>query len=383
MLLAFPVAAQVKSLTNPLGIYLHIPFCEKKCKYCNFYSSFVTEELLDSYTDALIKSINQWGGKYNRPIDTIYLGGGTPSLLGHRLPTVINSVKSSFDISANSEITLEVNPASNSIELLEYAKLAGINRLSVGAQSGSDDELKILGRTHTAADTQKTVEAARKMGFNNISLDIMIGLPFSTDKTLKNNLEFISALSPEHISAYILKIEEKTAFYKEQAALSLPDDDGVSEQYLAMSEFFESKGYNHYEISNFSKTDYESRHNLKYWNGTDYLGIGPSAHSSIDGRRFYYPDDLKAFLSGNNPIDDGQSGDRQEFIMLRLRLKSGIDPNEYQALFGKDLSHEFMDKCRLFEKADFLTIDDKKISLTNKGMLLSNSIITELLECEL
>ena len=383
MLLAFPVAAQVKSLTNPSGIYLHIPFCEKKCKYCNFYSSFVTEELLDSYTDALIKSINQWGGKYNRPIDTIYLGGGTPSLLGHRLPTVINSVKSSFDISANSEITLEVNPASNSIKLLEYVKLAGINRLSVGAQSGSDDELKSLGRTHTAADTQKTVEAARKMGFNNISLDIMIGLPFSTDKTLKNNLEFISALSPEHISAYILKIEEKTAFYKEQAALSLPDDDGVSEQYLAMSEFFESKGYNHYEISNFSKTGYGSRHNLKYWNGTDYLGIGPSAHSSIAGKRFYYPNDLKAFLSGNNPIDDGQSGGRQEFIMLRLRLKSGIDPNEYQALFGKALSHEFMDKCRLFEKADFLTIDDKKISLTNKGMLLSNSIITELLECEL
>lgn len=379
----FPEAAQVKSLTNPSGLYLHIPFCEKKCKYCNFYSSFVTEELLDSYTAALIKSINQWGGKYNRPIDTIYLGGGTPSLLGHRLPEVLKNIRNSFDVSADSEITLEVNPASNSLSLLEYAKEAGINRLSIGAQSGSDTELKILGRTHTAADTEKTVAAARKMGFSDISLDIMIGLPFSTNETLKTNLEFINALSPEHISAYILKIEEKTAFSKEQSILSLPDDDAVSEQYLAMADFFESKGYSHYEISNFSKTGYESRHNLKYWNGTDYLGIGPSAHSSIDGKRFYYPNDLKAFIEGNNPIDDGFSGGEEEFIMLRLRLKSGINPEEYHSLLGKPLSTDFLEKCRLFEKAGFLTMDNKSISLTNKGMLLSNSIITELLECEL
>ena len=381
--LAFPEAAQVKSLTNPSGLYLHIPFCEKKCRFCNFYSSFVSEDLLDSYTEALIKSINQWGGKYNRPIDTIYFGGGTPSLLGHRLPKVLNSIKNSFDISADSEITLEINPASNSEVLLQYAKDAGINRLSIGAQSGNDDELKTLGRTHTSLDTENTVSAARKMGFNNISLDIMIGLPFSTDKTLKNNLEFINRLNPEHISAYILKIEEKTAFSKEKANLSMPDDDGVSEQYLAMSDFFESRGYNHYEISNFSKAGFESHHNLKYWNGTDYLGLGPSAHSSVKGRRFYYPSDLKAFIMGNNPIDDGKSGGEEEFIMLRLRLKSGINSDEYLELFDKPLSQEFMEKCRLFEKAGFLTIDKKCISLTNNGMLLSNSIITELLECEI
>ena len=215
MQLAFPEAAQVKSLTNPSGLYLHIPFCEKKCKYCNFYSSFVTEELLDSYTEALIKSINQWGGKYNRPIDTIYLGGGTPSLLRHRLPTLLSSINNSFNICKDSEITLEINPASNSEALLESAKMAGINRLSIGAQGGSDDELKILGRTHTAADTENTVATARKMGFNNISLDIMIGLPFSTNETLKNNLDFINRLNPEHISAYILKLEERTAFSTE------------------------------------------------------------------------------------------------------------------------------------------------------------------------
>lgn len=379
----FPAAAQVKSLTNPSGLYLHIPFCEKKCKYCNFYSSFVTEELLDSYTNALIKSINQWGGEYNRPIDTIYFGGGTPSLLGHRLPIVLNSIRTSFDISKNSEITLEINPASNSTALLEYAKEAGFNRLSIGAQSGSDRELEILGRTHTAADTEKTVNSARKMGFSNISLDIMIGLPFSNRESLKTNLEFISGLSPEHISAYILKIEEKTAFFKERHNLSLPDDDDASEQYLAMADFFENKGYSHYEISNFSKAGYESRHNLKYWNGTDYLGIGPSAHSSLNGKRFYYKNDLKEFISGNNPIDDGESGGEEEFIMLRLRLKSGIDTREYQNLFGKELSKDFLDKCRIFQKAGFLNLSDKNICLTNKGMLLSNSIITELLECQI
>lgn len=380
---AYRAAASVKFLTNKAGLYLHIPFCEKKCKYCNFYSSFVTEELLNNYTSALIRSIHQWGGNFNRPIDTIYLGGGTPSLLAHRLPTILNEVKNSFDISANSEITLELNPASNSEALLEYAKSAGINRLSIGAQSGNDRELKILGRTHTAADTESTVALARKMGFNNISLDIMIGLPFSTNEALKNNLKFITALSPEHISAYILKIEEKTAFYAEKQSLQLPDDDASAEQYLIMSEFFESHGYNHYEISNFAKDGYKSRHNLKYWNGTDYLGLGPSAHSALSGKRFYYPNDLKAFITGNTPTQDGKSGGKEEFIMLRLRLDSGILFDEYQNSFGASLSEEFLGKCRLFEKAGLVNITEKNISLTNKGMLLSNSIITELLECEI
>ncbi len=383
MPLAYPVAAPVKSLTNKAGLYLHIPFCEKKCKYCNFYSSFVTEELLDNYTTALIRSINQWGGKFNRPIDTVYLGGGTPSLLAHRLPTLLNEVKSSFNICDDSEITLELNPASNSEALLEYAKTAGISRLSIGAQSGSDTELKLLGRTHTAANTEKTVTLARKMGFRNLSLDIMIGLPFSTHDTLKYNLEFIKSLDPEHISAYMLKIEEKTAFYAEREKLEFPDDDALAEQYLIMSDFFEKNGYNHYEISNFSKEGYQSRHNLKYWNGTDYLGLGPSAHSAVDGKRFYYPNDLKAFVSGNSPLGDGESGGKEEFIMLRLRLKSGISFAEYQNSFGTSLSEEFLQKCLLFEKAGLLNITDKNISLTNKGMLLSNSIITELLECEI
>ena len=179
----------MKFLTNNLGVYLHIPFCEKKCKYCDFYSSFTTEELLDNYTFALTQEIKKWGGLINRPIDTIYLGGGTPSLLSHRLENVISSLKNSFNLLNNSEITLEVNPSGDVEKLLQYAKKSGVNRLSIGAQSGIDKELSVLGRQHTVNDTVKTVEIARSLGFFNISLDIMIGLPDSNLETLKNNLK--------------------------------------------------------------------------------------------------------------------------------------------------------------------------------------------------
>lgn len=371
-------------MTNPTGLYLHIPFCEKKCRYCDFYSSFVTEELLDNYTNALIKSIHQWGGGLNgRPIDTIYLGGGTPSLLQHRLPLLLTEIKNSFNVSRDCETTLELNPATNSKRLLEYAIKAEVTRLSIGAQSGSDEMLSLLGRTHSANDTQNTVALAREMGFSNISLDIMIGLPDSSADSLKYDLEFISSLSPDHISAYILKIEENTAFFARKDNLNLPDDDAQAEQYLLMCDFFESKGFEHYEISNFAKNGKKSRHNLKYWIGHDYLGIGPAAHSMLDSKRFYYPRDLKSFINGNTPLPDGNGGGKEEYIMLRLRLKSGIVYEEYKSLFGAELSAEFLEKCRFYAKAGLMDLTDKKIALTNKGMLLSNSIITELLECEI
>ncbi len=379
---AFPAVALVKSLINPLGLYLHIPFCVKKCNYCDFFSTFATENSLDEYTDGLIESIKKWGGLLkNRPIDTIYLGGGTPSLLAHRLPKLISAVNENFTLLQNAEITLELNPSGNVEDLLGYAKEAGVNRLSIGAQSGDDSELKILGRTHTASDTEKTVKLARKMGFENISLDIMIGLPHSNHEKLKNNLDFILSLCPEHISAYMLKIEEKTVFYKKREELNLPCDDAQAEQYLYMCQYLEDKGYSHYEISNFAKDGKFSRHNIKYWQGIDYLGLGPSAHSALDGKRFYYNRSIPKFLNGNSPVCDGDCGGKEEFIMLRLRLKEGLNPDEFTKLFGKSLPKEFFDRCELFKKAEFLNTDNNRISLTDNGMLLSNSIISELLEC--
>lgn len=381
MLPVFPEAVSVRFLTDSLGLYLHIPFCEKKCRYCDFYSTFCNEELLDSYTNALIKEINQWGGKVNRPIDTIYLGGGTPSLLGERLPKLLKRVKSSFNVAKNCEITLELNPKNDSESLLEYAKEAEINRLSIGAQTGSNQMLSTLGRGHSAEDTVRTFKKARELGFKNISLDLMICLPSSNTETLSNDLDFITSLKPEHISAYMLKIEENTAFYNMRDRLNLPCEEQEEQQYLLMCDYLEKRGYTHYEISNFCKGDNFSRHNMKYWKGEEYLGIGPAAHSFYNGERFFYTRDLKAFLRGGKTVTDSKGGGKEEFIMLNLRLRTGISNTEYKNNFGEDLPRRFFQKCENFEKHGFLKLSQERVYLTNKGMLLSNSIITELLEC--
>ena len=382
---AYPAAAPVKYLTEatPKGLYLHIPFCAKKCAYCDFYSACVSDGMLDSYTESLIREIKNWGGVLRRPVfDTVYFGGGTPSLLGERLAAVTDAVYSAFEITSGAEITLELNPTgdrSKTADFMKTARKSGINRLSVGAQSGSDRELKLLGRTHTAADTLAAVNAAREAGFDNISLDLMLGLPGSDTGTLSKSIDFVLSAGPEHISAYILKIEENTYFYKMRDSISLPDDDSVADQYLYMCERLEKSGYTHYEISNFCLPGRESRHNLKYWRCGEYLGIGPSAHSFINGKRFYYPRDMKAFIKGTKPVYDGNGGDAEEYIMLRLRLAEGLDLKELESRFG--INTDKIKKAILpLEKAGFLKTGDSTIRLTDKGMTVSNSIITEILE---
>ena len=305
MLLA---TAPVLSLTKPLGLYIHIPFCLKKCNYCDFYSVSANEEIKRDYVKALIGEIKQWGDSLSRPIDTVYFGGGTPSLLAEFFPDVMTAVKSSFTLCENAEITMEMNPADNCKEILNFALKSGVNRLSIGAQSGDDTELKVLGRRHTAKQTVETVRLARELGFENISLDIMLALPNSNEKTLEKSLDFITDLEPEHISAYILKVEENTPFNKVYDTLKLPDEDSTADQYLQMCKYLENKGYGHYEISNFSKSGFESRHNLKYWELKEYLGLGPSAHSFINGKRFYFERDLEKFIKGASPLPDGEGG---------------------------------------------------------------------------
>lgn len=358
----------VKFLTN-LGLYIHIPFCRRKCAYCDFYSAVFTEEMTEKYTQSLKREIKQWGGKINRPIDTIYFGGGTPSLLNEKLPELLDSIRQNFNITDDAEITFEVNPQSDIEPILRNAKKAGVNRLSIGAQSGNDNELEILGRTHTKADTKNAIEIARALGFSNISLDLMIGLPRSDIGSLRKNLDFLISLNPEHISAYILKIEPNTAFEKQKNFLDLPDEDGICDQYIFMCEYLVSNGFEHYEISNFAKHGFESRHNLKYWKCEEYLGLGPSAHSFLDGKRFFYPRDLKAFIKGNSPLPDGRGGGSEEKLMLSLRLKSGIRAEILPA-----------NKISLFVESGFAEIKDSNFCLTDKGMLVSNQIITELLE---
>lgn len=355
-------------MTN-LGLYFHIPFCEKRCAYCDFYSGIYTDELIDKYIDALQKEIKQWGGKINRPIDTIYFGGGTPSLLNHRLIPLLETVRENFTLTDDAEITMEINPHNNIFEVLQNAKKAGVNRLSIGAQSGIDSELKTLGRTHTTKDTKNAVKIAKELGFENISLDLMIGLPDSNIDSLKQNLNFIVDLSPQHISCYILKIEKNTAFEKKLDLLKLPCEDQICEQYMFMSDYLNKSGYEHYEISNFCKVGFEGRHNLKYWKCQEYLGIGPSAHSFLNGERFYYPNNLHAFIKGCSPVFDGYGGSDEEKLMLGIRLNDGIDFSELPK-----------NKIDLFIKNNLCQIKNNKLCLTDKGMLVSNEIITQLLE---
>ena len=365
----------MKFLTNPLGLYIHIPFCEKKCNYCDFYSAFYNKDTLSVYLSALKCEIKKWGGKLNRPIDTIYIGGGTPSLLGREIISLANCIKENFTVLENVEFTVEVNPSSSG-EFLSFAKSAGVNRLSVCVQSGCDEILKTLGRTHTASEAALTVESARKQGYENISLDLMISLPNSSINTLQKDIDFILSLKPEHISSYILKIEQNTVFAKKYDTLSLPDDDDTAEQYLHMCNVFDKIGYNHYEISNFSKNGFESRHNMKYWLGYDYLGIGPAAHSCVEGSRFYYPRDLQGFIKNPQTVFDGESGSKEEQLMLGLRLSSGVNLME---VYG-EISQDIKNKITMLQKAGYVNVNLPYVSLTDSGMLISNSIITELLE---
>ncbi|MBR6903120.1 MAG: radical SAM family heme chaperone HemW [Clostridia bacterium] len=360
----------MKYLPDSIGLYIHIPFCNKKCLYCDFYSACFNKKVYEDFLSALFREIKAWGKKINRSVDTVYFGGGTPSILGEDIIPLMSVIKESFNVSESAEITAECNP-NNCLEFLPSAKESGVNRLSFGVQAGDNSRLKALGRTHTAEDCKQAVNLARQLGFDNISVDIMIALPDSNRVTLKEDIDFILSLNPEHISAYMLKIEENTAFYIRQSSLNLPDEDQAAKQYLTLCSELEAIGYEHYEISSFAKRNLKSRHNLKYWRDLEYLGIGPSAHSFISGKRFYYPRDIKAFIKGNDPVSDGTGGGKTERIMLGLRTNDGVPTSL--------LSDVQLKRTPAFEKAGLLNIKDSKIYLTDRGMLLSNSIITELL----
>ena len=360
----------MKYLPDSIGLYIHIPFCKKKCRYCDFYSAVFSEKVYSDYLSALVREMRSKGAETERPVDTVYLGGGTPSLLGDDILPLMSAVRESFAISSGVEITAECNPNSD-FSFLRAAKLAGVNRLSFGVQSGNDAHLKTLGRTHTAADSVSAVKAAREAGFYNISVDLMICLPDSDIKTLKSDIDFICSLDPEHVSAYMLSIEPGTAFYKQQNLLNIPGEDRAAEQYLALCETLEKRGFEHYEISNFARENKKSRHNLKYWRCEEYLGIGPSAHSYISGKRFYYPRDIKAFIAGNEPVPDGEGGTREERIMLALRLSDGVPISDFGAAALK--------KAEGFKEKGLLDLSGGRLRLTDSGMIISNGIITELL----
>lgn len=353
------------------GLYIHIPFCATKCDYCDFYSLKYSKSLVTLYVESLIKKIDETDDTF----DTVYFGGGTPSLIGgDNISKILKHIK----FAENSEITVECNPKSSTYEFFKKINEAGLNRVSIGLQSANADELQFLTRKHSADHVKTAVDNAKAAGINNISLDVIIGVKNQSEESLKKTLDFCISLDVQHISAYILSIEPETPMFKIDRA-TIPDDNETANLYLFLSDYLSRNNFLKYEISNFAKEGYESRHNLKYWNCDEYLGLGPAAHSFINGKRFYYPKDIEYFISGGKPIVDGNGGSFKEYIMLKLRLVKGVEFDQLSSK-GFALNNDFLKKCRTLEKNGLCQLDEKGLRLTDQGFLVQNSVLLYLFE---
>ena len=371
-----------------IGIYVHVPFCRSKCRYCDFYSlPDCTEEQKSEYVDALISHFKEYfysGHAYQA--DSIYIGGGTPSVLGgKKLKRLLISLKKRVQLAAYPEITVEVNPESADKKLFHTLKHCGVNRISMGVQSADDEELKYLGRIHTFAKAKQAVDLCRKYCTENVSLDLMFGLPGQTVEKVVNSLERFIELNPTHLSCYALKLESGTPMAKENPAL--PSDDEQADMYLAIVNRLKEAGYSQYEISNFARPGFESRHNCKYWDLSPYLGFGCGAHSYLGGKRFSFVPDLRRYIdgiSGRKPVveeaDELSNGNRfGEYIMLKLRTSEGIDSDFFYRRFHTDFE-PYAKKLEPFIAPGYVRKDGSKYHLTPEGFLVSNQIIGKVLE---
>lgn len=367
---------------RPLGLYIHIPFCRSKCAYCDFYSLAQGEDRMDAYVSALRSSLRAAAPRAARhTVDTVYFGGGTPSLLGApRLSALLQTAADCFSLAPDAEITFEANPESaRDVNALRALRGAGFNRVSLGMQSADDAELRAIGRVHTARDTEAAVRAARRAGFDNLSLDLIYGLPGQTFDRWRESLAAAVALAPEHLSCYALKIEPGTPLCARGDAAALPDDDAQADMYLRAAETLASHGYEQYEISNFARPGRASRHNLKYWTLSEYLGFGPSAHSDFGGRRFAVARDLGAFLAGNTSYSEDAAIDARERaaerVMLCLRTARGVAADEFDLPF--DGAEAVLRECASHGLA---LRHDGRWRLTARGFLVSNAIILRVQE---
>ena len=373
-----------------LSLYIHIPFCVKKCEYCDFYS-LCDLSLREKYVNALIAQIKDFRSEAkNKLVDTIYFGGGTPSLLsGDDMLRIMKAVRSVFRIAEEAEISMEANPGTLNPEKLSAYREAGINRLSLGLQSADAGELQRLGRIHTREEFESSFLLARLEGFQNINVDIMYALPNQTEQTLSDTRDYVIALDPDHISFYGLKIEPETPFGRDETIEdALPVEDTQADMYLNSVEKLENAGFLQYEISNFSKPGFECIHNLKNWKCRDYLGFGPAAHSFFDGKRFSYKKDIDAFLA--DPLKRDQLYDEYEqltygdvawqFVMLGFRLRLGIDVIEYEERFGDDFDARYLEKMAPFIDKQYILKTKNGYRLSRRGLLISNYILSEILE---
>lgn len=358
------------------SVYIHIPFCKSKCKYCSFYS-IPQVDLVDVYVSALLKEINYY---YNKEaLKTLYFGGGTPSLLSTE---TISKILSNFNISPNTEVTFEINPDDANSNYLKELFSLGINRLSFGAQSFDDKILKYIGRRHSSKDILKAIENSRKSGFDNISLDLIYGLPFQTMDILQNDLEVAISTEIKHVSTYGLKIESPSYFYKNPPE-SLPDDDLQADMYLGVNIFLENIGFKRYEISNFAKKGFESKHNLNYWNNSEYYGFGASAHGYLDGIRYSNSNEIKDYIA--NPLNRKtehmvtKQEQLEEEIFLGLRREIGINIKEINQKFNIDFDTKYSEILKKYIPK-YLVPTENGYKFTLCGVLLSNNILADFID---
>ena len=383
-----------------VGLYIHIPFCKKKCEYCDFVSYAGKESLVDSYMKWLKYEIKEVG-EGNRldyedgldkaiNVETIYIGGGTPSVISaNYIEEIMEVIKSNYNISENAEITIEVNPGTIDEDKLEKYRKSGINRLSIGLQATQDRLLEKIGRIHTFNEFINTYSAARVVGFKNINVDLMLGLPKQSIEDLEESLDKVIELNPEHISVYSLIIEEGTPFYKkvEEGKLDLPSDEIERKMYWMVKAKLEEAGYNHYEISNYAKKGFESKHNVSCWNQGEYIGFGVAAHSYTNDVRYSNIDNIEKYIENfekNSEIDNfvfheklNLESKMKEFMLLGLRKIAGVNISDFKNKFGQNPIFLYRRELEKLTNEGLLEIDGNKIILSNKGLDLANLVWEE------
>ena len=376
-----------------LGIYIHIPFCKSKCGYCDFCSHPPAKGEIDRYLNAVMLNMQDFSGAASGyAVDTVFIGGGTPTLLSAKqMKALVACVRASFKLDKDAEFTVEANPGTVDKAYLRALVSMGINRISFGLQSADDRELQALGRIHTRDAFVESYKAARAAGFRNINVDLMYGIPHQTEESFAKTLAFVQALAPEHISVYGLKIEEGTPFWEKRDVLPLPDEEAEYAMYRKAHSALDSAGYKHYEISNYARRGFESRHNKRYWLDAKYLGFGVAAHSYFGNQRYAYTDDMEQYmLEMEHPADMSSVlsectdidvfTQETEYVMLRMRLFDGIDLAEYRQTFGKDFLAKYGEKLGRYVDGGFVTVNARRCAFTVKGMYVSNYILSELLD---
>ncbi len=371
-----------------LGIYIHIPFCVKKCGYCDFYSVKWDEESENKYIHSAIneiKSYNELSSKY--VVDSIYIGGGTPSIINPKnLEKIISTIRCLFTVEENSEISMEANPNSLWENIKTYGEI-GINRLSIGIQSLNDNLLKRIGRIHNSKEALQAIDRAISFGFENINADVMFNIPGQTVDDINDTISKLVTKQIRHISFYSLKLEEGTPMYllKKNKKIVMPEEDLEREMYYAGRNIMEKHGLMQYEISNFSVKGYECRHNLKYWKQEEYIGIGPSAHSFLGNVRFSNPSDLTEYITSGengvferNTLEEMDENDiKFEYIMLRLRLTEGLKFADFKNKFSIDFKEAYKEQIKHLTENNLIESDDDAIRLTKRGMDVSNYVLAQ------